>query len=607
MINSNVRVLERVFGFKNWSIKVKLLCIVIFLIFISVFHVSILSYNKYVSDFEQQTVEKNQHILKQVSYNIDSYLEELSRLSVLLYYNREFIELLEQSVSPGDIKEYKKAQEIEGFLREVLIYPRADIISVFVISDNIYYSGRFMQTIDDNNDPREYDWYKRAEMFKTPFFLPKHKEQLVIPAKYNVFSIVRQIQSISFPKKNIGVLKIDANFEAISSICNNVDMGQEGGVLIVDENEKLVFSNLSPSIQEDEIIKSIGSEKADKVNIDNKDYYINVEKISQANWMLISVISKDELNKNAVETKNWAISMAFICTSLASIIVLLFILGFLKPLTRIINLMKEVRAGKFDVRFPESRYDEIGYLGSTFNSMTDQINQMFTKNTKLIKEVYEAKLLQTEAQMSALHNQIKPHFIYNTLNLICLQIRGNYAEKAADNITRLGCLLRGFYKSGGEITVKEELSILDAYLGIQSNRYEGKLMYEINADASLYNCRIPSLIFQPIVENSIVHGCEKTSRKVLIKVYSSIDDKSIMFFVEDDANGIPEEKLIALNEMFKKNKHQDMEQNKPNGGIGLVNVDKRIKLRFGEEYGLEINSIVGRGTIVKILLPKDIF
>jgi two-component system sensor histidine kinase YesM len=166
-------------------------------------------------------------------------------------------------------------------------------------------------------------------------------------------------------------------------------------------------------------------------------------------------------------------------------------------------------------------------------------------------------------------------------------------------------------KFNREITVKEEIELLDAYLSIQSTRYRDRLDYSINIDESLCSYVIPALSFQPIVENTIVHGCEKKEGKTFIEIYSVIEENCIKFCFKDNANGIDGEKLKCLLERLGKNETQKLavpnsegEFPKEKSGIGLINVNKRIKMKFGEEYGLKIQSKLNEGTLIEIIVPN---
>jgi two-component system sensor histidine kinase YesM len=273
--------------------------------------------------------------------------------------------------------------------------------------------------------------------------------------------------------------------------------------------------------------------------------------------------------------------------------------------------MKEVQKGDLTVSFPEKRKDEIGYLGSSFNQMVLRIHAMMQENTNLVKEVYETKLLQSEAQINALYSQIKPHFLFNTLNMISLMIRCGKYDDALESIDKLGELLRCMTRFNREVSIKEEVDLLNAYLSIQKNRYRDRFFYTIDIDQHLYSYVVPALIFQPIAENTLIHGCEEKKDKTVLKIYSRSIGKNIAFCFEDNANGMSRETLDALRRRVEDTEYNPLPNHDENGdfpsragGIGLVNVNKRIKLKFGKEYGLTIDSTENEGTLIQIILPS---
>lgn len=596
--------------YQYWSIKTKLLFITIVLILSSVFLVSLLSYFRYTRDFKQQSGERNQQIIEQLSINIEAYLDELFRLSISPYYNNDVMTALEEENKASNLQQLEKRRLIEGFLDGVMISPRKDILRVFIISDETYFSGRMESNIDNTINPKSFDWYQKALLTQSPIFVPSHLEQLISNPKLKVFSIVQQLRSkFTYSGKILGVIKVDATYKGIESICNKTNMGQEGGLFIIDENETVIFSNLKDK-QELEYYKLLKNTNNtySTAAINNNKYLLNSTKVPKSNWTIVSVNSVKELNSNAVLTRNFTFLLAFACSALAIIILFVFIRSFLRPLMDIIKLMKEVKNGNLTVKFPEKRHDEIGYLASSFNDMVLEINEMFDKNTVLVKEIYEAKFLQKEAQINALYSQIRPHFIYNTLNMISMLIQCDNNEKAVDNINSLSSLLRGMAKIDKEITLKEELKLLDSYLGIQSSRYEERLEYCIDVDEALNSALVPSLLFQPIVENAVVHVCEKRKEKTIIRVFNICDNDFITFCVQDNGNGIEKSILDKLQykiDILSRKESNHTIFNERRTGIGLVNVNKRIKIKYGEDFGIKIESEVGQGTLVKLILPRD--
>lgn len=595
-------------GYKDRSIKVKLLTITSMLIVSSVLVVSFLSYYKYTLDFEQQAAERTQQTIEQLSYNIETYLDDVFRLSVTPYYNDPLMQALEQPAPDTESARLEKRRLIERILDNMMVTPRNDILSVYIISDEIYRGGRFPASINTDIDYRSYAWYQKAMSTDDTIFVPAHTEQIVSNPKFIVFSIVKGINSIKHIDKKLGVIKVDADYSGIKTICNKVNMGKDGGLFIIDENDTIIFSNIASAPFKELYNLARESKKPFiKTSIDGKRYLLNSTLIPSSRWSIIAFNSLNELNRNAIQTRNITFLMALACSSFAVIILLIFTNSFLKPLFAIIKLMKEVKRGNFQVEFPLQRNDEIGYLGSSFNTMVSRINHMISENEKLVKEIYEAKFLQKEAQISALYSQIRPHFIYNTLNMISLLIQCGRNNSAIENINKLSSLLRGMAHLDKEIRLETELELLDSYLSIQSSRYDGRLEYDINIDKSLYSYTIPALIFQPVVENCVVHGCEKRKEKTIIKIYNEIQEDYLVFYIEDNADGINEAALESLRikvySLGESGTSQEPDFSAKGNGIGLVNVNKRIKIKFGAQYGLVIDSTPGKGTCVKILLP----
>lgn len=599
---------------KRHSIAFRLLSITIFLILSSVVVVSLLSYYSYTKDFQQQSSDSTYQTILQLSYNLESYLNELFQLSKAPYYNSVLMNELTSDHPDTTYGQLQKTWAIEDQLNNMLISSRQDILSAYIISDNIIYrGGTYTESIDPSANYAAYSWYMEALLQDEAIYVPTHLEELITDPRFKVFSIVRRINDIQNAGKLLGVIKIDANYSSIESICDPINMGKNGGIFIVDQNSSIIYSSIKNQNlnQLFKLVKVNYNVHSITTSIKNTNFLMNWTTIPNAKWTIISLNSVSELNKKATETRNATFIMAILCSMFAIIILVIFIESFIRPLQKIVMLMKEAQNGNLNVEFPVERNDEIGYLGSSFNTMILRISSMMEENTKLISDVYESKILQNEAQINALYSQIRPHFIFNTLNMISLLIRTGKNDIAIDNIDKLSDLLRCMTHFNKEITLKEEIQLLDSYLTIQVNRFIGRLEYTIDIDKCLYAYVIPALTFQPIVENTIVHGCEKSREKTKIKIYSLIQDDFLIFCIEDNANGMNEESLKLLREKVYGLDYNDsttFDNVSPDirNGIGLVNVNKRIKIKFGNQYGLIIDSVKNEGTCVKVLLPKPL-
>jgi two-component system sensor histidine kinase YesM len=238
--------------------------------------------------------------------------------------------------------------------------------------------------------------------------------------------------------------------------------------------------------------------------------------------------------------------------------------------------------------------------------MVSRIDEMLVENTRLTKEVYETRFLQKEAQMNALFSQIRPHFIYNNLHTIGAMIHIGHTEQAIDNLEKLSLILRGFANIDKDITLRKEIELLEAYLDIQKSRFGERLDYSIDIDPLLLSFPLPALLLQPLVENSVIHGCEERKEKTTIRIYTQVINNRLEIIVEDNANGISQQKLAELSEKMKAESEVLLDKTgkwEPTSGIGLLNVYRRIRIRYGEPFTLHIESVLGQETQVRILLP----
>ncbi|NGM83403.1 sensor histidine kinase [Paenibacillus sp. 7124] len=599
--------------YRYWSIKKKLLFFSVLFILGSVFLASILSYSKYTMDFEQQSSEQVQQIIAQVSYNIDTYLDDLFRLTLSPYMNDGVMQTLEEDVQDSQLAQLKKRRFIDNYLEEMMIYPRKDINRVFILTDEIYTVGRMPISVDYDSRFQEFDWYKQAMNTQDSIFVPTHTQQMVKNGGPKVFSIVKQLRSTRDTEKILGAIKVDANYNGIAVICNKVDMGSGGGLFILDNNRNVIYRS-TDRLNAVSLFNQVkaGGKPTMMIDQNGTSYLLNSTQLPRSNWTIVAVSSVKELNQKATETRNFGFFIAMACSLLAFVLMYFFVRRFLAPLLNIVKLMREVEQGNLQVSFPAHRNDEIGYLGTSFNGLVARVNEMLEENTQLVKQVYETELLQKEAQVQALYNQIRPHFLFNTLNMISMQMQTGKQDKAIDHLHKLSSMLRGMTRMDKDIPLQKELDLLKAYLSIQSSRYEGRLEYELQVDPALYDMPIPALLFQPIAENAVIHGCEAKRGKTCIRISGEKTARGeVLFTIQDSGQGMSAETLQKLRDKLERARpdypsagDSDADGIRAGTGIGLLNVNKRIKLKYGSGYGLQVDSVQGQGTAVYVRLPE---
>ena len=275
------------------------------------------------------------------------------------------------------------------------------------------------------------------------------------------------------------------------------------------------------------------------------------------------------------------------------VIVLTFMIvrGIIKPIQELSEVAQRVSEGDFLARATVDTNDEVAVLADSVNIMTESIEGFVSK----IKED-ESKM--RRADLRLLQEQINPHFLYNTLDTIVWLIEGNDSDKAVNMVMSLSEFFRLVLSKGKEyITIQEEEMHIRSYLEIQQVRYRDILEYEIHIDPQLYRYQILKLTLQPLVENSLYHGIKYKRAKGNIIVTGTMSDGKIRLKVEDNGVGMDPEELSNLqNEITKPCKDTGK-------GFGLANVNERIRMNFGAEYGMTIESVSGRGTCVEIVIP----
>ncbi|MBQ7782337.1 MAG: sensor histidine kinase, partial [Oscillospiraceae bacterium] len=283
---------------------------------------------------------------------------------------------------------------------------------------------------------------------------------------------------------------------------------------------------------------------------------------------------------------------------LSVLIVILFTSMFSRRIKLLSEKMHSVASGNFDVEFDDRGNDEIADLytdlGQMIKSMQSMMNDIY--QAKLQSEVF--KFNQMEAEFKALSSQINPHFLYNTLETIRMKAYCNNDKETADLVKKLGKFMRRCLEfKDGEVTLRSELEFTNSYLELQSARFGDRVSYSIYSEVSKDYMILPLLI-QPLVENAFVHGIEgsKSNGRIDIKVYYR--DEFVIVDVSDNGCGITPERLAELEEKLSIN---DTSSGK---SIGLTNVNKRIKMYHGKEYGMTIHTKQGQGTVIRITLPR---
>ena len=583
------------------SIKHKLLFMISILILLSVSVVTILTYQHYRADLVEQSTRNTQELLDQLSINLDTYLDEVFRLCLSPYYNRQVMEAIESQ--PADAAEkLKKQRTIEDYLSAVLMLPRSDILRAHIICGGIYTSSKTQSSPDLSNYP-DTSWYQDAYRNNQTVFLPAYTEKSG-RGTLEVFSVAKRINSMHDSSKPIGVIRVDANYQGIKAVCDRADFPSGSALLIWDETGKDIYRNNATGIEplSETIMASPAYQEGQAsfhLSMENRQYLVNVKNLSSTSWKIIDVHSMNLLTAPATEARNRAFMFALLCALFGVLISIGLVRLFLRPIFRMTGIMETAQSGDLSVRADAAGHDEFAYLAASFNDMLAQIQVQNEKNDYLTRQIYEARYLEKEAQYTALCNQIQPHFLFNALNTIQLLIKTGNDREAIQSISMLASLLRSMVNADRDISIQAEMKIVECYLSLQQKRFRG-LSYTLPDVSHLDTYLLPALTIQPIVENALVHGCELKRGNARILITLTESEKELLITVQDNGIGMEAEQEQKLQDALRQ---PSTNPEQTEGGVGLVNIARRIRLKFGLEYGLTFESRQGEGTIVTLHLP----
>lgn len=533
--------------------------------------------------------ENTYELVEQVNYNIEYYLTQIEMVHKDLYYNKDVQAYLNKDCSKEDIKviEERVAQNMNSLTKA-----RNDITNIYLFTKD----GRHV--IDDPDaqlkdiDIAKEDWYVNTLDAKKMRVTESRIDHL-IEGSYNwVITCTHPLREWG-TDESLGVLKVDLNFNIISDMCQKIKLGKKGYVFIIDSNgnivyhpkQQLIYSNLK-SEPIGKILKIDNGVFTLKSPDEGKRQY-NVITSELVDWKIVGVAYIDEINKYTSKLKGFYSVLIALALGISVIISILITKKILSPIGKLTSAIQSFEKGDLDIRIDIEENNEFGKLELAFNKMAYEIKNLM----KQIKWEQEQKRIN---EMKVLQAQINPHFLYNTLDSIIWMAEMEENKSVVEMTSALAKLFRISLNKGKEIvTVKQEIEHVHNYLKIQKMRYGSKFDYSIDVDPVMYDEEIIKLILQPIVENAIYHGIKYKEGTGKIDIVGEIINGLMKFAVRDDGIGMRQDMVSSLLVENQKSKH----------GVGLNNVNERIKLYYGSKYGIRVNSEEGVGTVVYITLP----
>ncbi|WP_256756985.1 sensor histidine kinase [Cohnella sp. WQ 127256] len=598
----------------------KLFVVFLFLIILPIGVLSYISAERYTDSIERNTVTYVSQVSDLMISKLDDYMEDMKKISIIPSYLAEIkaglkesnriyeslsIESTDEQLDPTTGRAATLSNEQLELLRRVEgsiyflnnIKNGANTVYLFDRYGHSYFATKSGGVRSDLKSVYQ-DWRNLAyDAAGYPVLVSTQQVSGSTSGSRYVFTIVREIIDTNY--ESLGLIAVDANIVVIENIVKDLDKATHGTTLIVDNNGQVVYDSekkfIGQNMKSNDKLQALGEEGSLHTKVDGKPVLSIYKQSSNTGWKIYITIPEQKLMGEALRIRAFTLVSAISIIGFALLISLIFTFTLTKPLRSLVRMMKVVQTGNLDVTFPVRSRDEMGLVGNAFNRMIIRVKS-------LVEDVYMAGQRKKEAELEALQNQINPHFIYNTLESIRMTAVMNDDVEVSDMTQLLGKLLRYGMGTGTEtVALSRELEHLDMYMQLLNYRYGNRFVLGISNVTDM-NLPVMKLLFQPIVENAVYHGMDESKSSMTINLSYEEEGMDHLFTIKDDGVGMSDANLKHLRQRLNEPKDSHVNNGR---GIGLRNVHERLKLLFGEGYGIRIMSKQGVGTEVTVRLPKE--
>lgn len=574
----------------NTRLHTKLLWIYFFLIILPLGLFMNISYHKVSNVMKEQTLIQAKQIFND-SVNIveKKFNNCLTAIDIVSYdntiykicsENNENYTAVEQLIDSNKVTDNFSRIKSSTFVSDINLFINQD----FVFSTenvNIFH----VDTIKDSY------WYKAMNQTSqnTVWFSPIELSDTTQNDQSN-YSVIRRIYDISDFSNSVGFIKVsifENNFKQLledSLITDNC-------CVFISKSDKLIqHVGVAHNIDFNQLYTQIANLSEDtwhKITFNKNRYFLVHHNITNTPYKKILLIPYSDILNESKSLLIFMLITMFIVAIVSYTIAVFISNSSIKRLYKLTTSMKKVESGNLSVQINVTGNDEIANLTKNFNTMIKRTEILVEEKYKLGQELKNQEL-------KALQAQINPHFLYNSLNLInCIAIK-NHIPDIVNTVNSLAKFYKISLSKGKDIiTIREEIEHVKMYVNIQNMRFQNRINFILNIDDKVLDCKVIKIILQPIIENSIIHGIfEKPTKTGTVYIEVFHQNQNIVFKIKDDGIGMSSKKaediLLDIDDV---------------SGYGIKNVQKRIKINYGEQYGLIYNSGIGQGTEVTIIIP----
>lgn len=406
----------------------------------------------------------------------------------------------------------------------------------------------------------------------------------------DVYTIVKEIND-TVTLQPLGGIVIDYDAKGLAKAFRNYQKDMKGyivvmtmdGKVVYDSSERYATGKLFPYFSKLDMTLSSS-------NV-GEDSFINM-KANAFGFLIAGIVPKSQIYGNITGLRNTIILITLLCVAAAIGFTYMTIINYSRRTQEIVRAMKKLQDGDLTVRITVGKEDELFEISTRFNQMCEDLSRH-------IDRVYKSEIKQKQAELVAFQAQIKPHFLYNTLEAIRMRAISKEAHDVGEMIYLLGTLFKHSVKSDTIVSLSDEIEYSRLYLDLFRIRYKNKFSYTIDIDSELLHYSVMKLSIQPLIENYIVHGIRlhRDDNHLAIDARLGPEGKTLIVTMRDNGKGIDPDKLAEIRERIAD------PLNHPSSSIGITNVNERLKIIFGNDYGLLIDSTVNEGTTVEMISP----
>lgn len=583
------RLLQYLKKMKPGGIQSTLMLVFSFISVLTMLLMGILMYMRFSMLSRQETIESSRKLMEQTGESMEDYLVNMRQISDAVYYN---------VVKENDF--YDEKEDIQRGMNLLYEANRDKLRTIAIYNrDGSLVAAEPVASQKEDPDVTRQEWYQKAvdKMENIHFSIP-HIQNLFDDNSFRYYWVISSSRAVELTENRnsqTGVLLVDMDFSSISRMMKQINEVSNGQYYyLCDNNGQIIYHPRQIQIS-DGICKENSVEAASyKDGVYDEEFEgirrkVIVNTISYTGWKLVGVIPYSLFSHEMINIR-YFIGMVILLMAMMLIIINRVVTQRIsRPILKLNNSVMEYEAGKKPEIYIGGS-SEIRHLGYSIQSS-------YEKSEKLMQEIVWEQNERRKSELDALQSQINPHFLYNALDSITWMIEGERNDEAAFMISQLAKLFRISLSKGHTIiSVRDELQHAKSYMNIQRIRYKDAFSVTFDVDPELEECCAVKLTLQPILENSINYGVDPMDDCGEIFIRVKKEDDMLILSVEDNGIGMSQEEVsLLLTDSNRKRKH--------GSGVGLININNRLQILFGKEYGLLIESEPDEGTRVSIRIP----